>query len=326
MPVFQNNNLLKVAKKVIKIEADAICNLNKKIDHTFLKVCQKIFSCKGKVIIMGMGKSGHIASKIASTFASTGTPSFFIHPSEAGHGDLGMITKKDIVILITYSGENDDILSIIPIIKKISVDIIAITGNSKSSIAKQANLCINVNIGKEACPNNLAPTSSSTATLVMGDALAISLLNLRNFSSNDFALYHPAGNLGKKLLTQVKDIMKTGDDLPLVYGDTSLIESLKIMSNKSLGVLIVIGKKDKILGIFTDGDLRRCIENNSDFHKKNISQLMQTNVKTIEENVSIYSAIDEMKKYKINALAVVDKYNKIVGAFNIHNLVEKKLI
>ncbi|SVB71624.1 uncharacterized protein METZ01_LOCUS224478, partial [marine metagenome] len=245
-----------IAKAVIQTEADSILLLKDRIDQKFDEACHLLAACKGKVILIGMGKSGHIAKKIASTLSSTGTPSFYMHPGEAGHGDLGVIAENDVVIMISYSGESDEMISLLPGIKRINVPIISMTGNSNSSIGMSSQFHIDVSVKKEACPNNLAPTSSTTAALVMGDAIAISLININNFSSDDFAMSHPSGTLGRRLLTFVSSIMKSGEDIPIVSKAELLIDSLLVMSEKALGMVLIV-ENHKLLGIFTDGDLRR---------------------------------------------------------------------
>ena len=321
-----SNFWIKTAQQILEIESKSILDVKKQLNHQFSLACEKIVVCQGKVILMGLGKSGHIAKKIAATFASTGTSAFFVHPSEAGHGDLGMIDNKDIVILISYSGENDEILSILPVIKKISKTIIAITGNTNSSLAKNCTIVINVAVKKEACPNNLAPTSSTTVTLAIGDALAVSLIKYRNFSPKDFALYHPKGNLGKKLITTVSDVMRVSPNLPVTNKHTKLIDCLTIMSKHSLGIVIITDSENKILGVFTDGDLRRHIKKNIINNQLVIDNVMNKDFKSISAKESIHSAIELMEKNQINALVVKDEYNKLLGAFNLHVLMEKKLL
>jgi arabinose-5-phosphate isomerase len=257
-----SNTLLNFAKKVILTEAQAVSQLADKLDQSFIDACTLIQNCTGKVVLIGMGKSGHISNKIAATFASTGTPAFAIHPGEAGHGDLGMIEQNDITICISYSGESDEIMTLIPVIKRLGVAIIAMTGNKNSAIGKISDVHLDVSVEKEACPHNLAPTSSTTVALTMGDALAVSLLNEKGFSPDDFARSHPSGALGRRLLTFVNNIMKTNDDIPIANANTKLLDALLIMSQKALG-MVLITNENTLQGIFTDGDLRRVLETHS---------------------------------------------------------------
>ena len=266
-------SLIEIAKAVIQTEADSVLLLKDRIDQKFDEICHLIRLCKGKVILVGMGKSGHIAKKIASTLASTGTPSFYLHPGEAGHGDLGMINSNDVVIMISYSGESDEIISLLPGIKRIHTPIISMTGNINSTLAIASEFHLDVSVNKEACPNNLAPTSSTTAALVMGDAIAVSLMSVNSFTSEDFAMSHPSGTLGRRLLTLVSSIMKEGLDIPIVSKETLLIDSLLVMTKKSLG-MVLIAEDEKLIGIFTDGDLRRAIEANVNFKKLSIQEVM----------------------------------------------------
>lgn len=318
-------SIIEIAKTVIQTEADSVLILKDRIDQNFEKVCHTLKSCVGKVVLIGMGKSGHIAKKISSTLASTGTPAFYLHPGEAGHGDLGMVSHEDVVIMISYSGESDEIISLLPGIKKMNVPIISMTGNTQSSIALSSDFHLDVSVDKEACPNNLAPTSSTTAALVMGDAIAVSLIAANNFTSEDFAMSHPSGSLGRRLLTLVSSIMNSGDDIPVVSKETLLIDSLLIMSEKALG-MVLIAENEKLIGIFTDGDLRRAIESNIDFQKLAIQEVMTIDCKSIQPQESALKAIQLMKKYSINSFPVVDSNNNIVGAINMNTLIQAKLI
>ena len=318
-------SIIEIAKTVIQTEADSVLILKDRIDQNFEKVCHTLKSCVGKVVLIGMGKSGHIAKKISSTLASTGTPAFYLHPGEAGHGDLGMVSHEDVIIIISYSGESDEIISLLPGIKKMNVSIISMTGNTQSSIALSSDFHLDVSVDKEACPNNLAPTSSTTAALVMGDAIAVSLISANNFTSEDFAMSHPSGSLGRRLLTLVSSIMNSGDDIPVVSKETLLIDSLLIMSEKALG-MVLIAENKKLIGIFTDGDLRRAIESNIDFQKLAIQEVMTIDCKSIQPQESALKAIQLMKKYSINSFPVVDSNNNIVGAINMNTLIQAKLI
>ena len=318
-------SIIEIAKTVIQTEADSVLILKDRIDQNFEKVCHTIKNCVGKVVLIGMGKSGHIAKKISSTLASTGTPAFYLHPGEAGHGDLGMVSHEDVIIMISYSGESDEIISLLPGIKKMNVPIISMTGNTQSSIALSSDFHLDVSVDKEACPNNLAPTSSTTAALVMGDAIAVSLIAANNFTSEDFAMSHPSGSLGRRLLTLVSSIMNSGDDIPVVSKETLLIDSLLIMSEKALG-MVLIAENEKLIGIFTDGDLRRAIESNIDFQKLAIQEVMTIDCKSIQPQESALKAIQMMKEYSINSFPVVDSNNNIVGAINMNTLIQAKLI
>ena len=317
-------SLIEIAKAVIQTEADSVLLLKNRIDQKFDEICHLIRSCKGKVILIGMGKSGHIARKIASTLASTGTPSFYLHPGEAGHGDLGMINSNDVAIMISYSGESDEIISLLPGINRINVPIISMTGNINSTIAMKSEFHIDVSVNKEACPNNLAPTSSTTAALVMGDAIAVSLMSENSFTSEDFAMSHPSGSLGRRLLTLVSSIMKSGIDIPIVSKETLLIDSLLVMTEKSLG-MVLIAEDEKLIGIFTDGDLRRAIEINVNFQELTIHKVMTTDCKSIEAHETALIAMQLMENNSLNSLPVVDSKNRIVGAINMHTLIQAKL-
>ena len=317
-------SLIEIAKTVLQTEAESVLALQERIDDNFEKICNTLKGCRGKVVLIGMGKSGHVAKKISSTMASTGTPSFFLHPGEAGHGDLGMVTRDDVAIMISYSGEADEILALLPGIKRMNVPIISLTGNVKSSIAKSSDFHLDVSVDKEACPNNLAPTSSTTAALAMGDAIAVSLINANNFTPEDFAMSHPSGSLGRRLLTLVSSIMQSGEDIPIVLKDTLLIDSLIVMSEKALGMVLVT-ENGKLAGIFTDGDLRRTLESNTEFQKLTIEDVMTKDCKSIEPQEPASMAMQMMEKYSLNSMPVVDSNNNIVGAINMHTLIQAKL-
>ena len=317
-------SLIEIAKAVLQTEAESVLALQERIDDNFEKICNTLKGCRGKVVLIGMGKSGHVAKKISSTMASTGTPSFFLHPGEAGHGDLGMVTRDDVAIMISYSGEADEILALLPGIKRMNVPIISLTGNVKSSIAKSSDFHLDVSVDKEACPNNLAPTSSTTAALAMGDAIAVSLINANNFTPEDFAMSHPSGSLGRRLLTLVSSIMQSGEDIPMVLKDTLLIDSLIVMSEKALG-MVLVAENGKLEGIFTDGDLRRTLESNAEFQKLTIEDVMTKDCKSIEPQEPASMAMQMMEKYSLNSMPVVDSNNNIVGAINMHTLIQAKL-
>ncbi len=307
-----------IAKEVFEIEARAIANLAKNIDENFKKAIEAILECSGKLIVCGMGKSGIIGKKIAATMASTGTPSFFLHPAEAYHGDLGMIEKEDIVLLISNSGETDEVLKIIPFLKEQGNVTVAMSGNPRSTLAKNSTYHLNIYVEKEACPLQLAPTSSTTATLVMGDALAITLMKLRDFKESDFAQFHPGGSLGRRLLTRVEDVMKR-DNLPIVNRESSIKEIIHTVSKARLG-LAVVQEADLIVGIITDGDIRRAMEEFEDtFFRLKAEDLMTKNPKTIQKEAKLIDAQNLMNDYKVNSLLVIDN-NKLCGVVQIYDL------
>jgi arabinose-5-phosphate isomerase len=316
-------NIINFAKNVVDIELSALEQFKNNLDDNFIQAVDILQNCTGKVVVTGMGKSGHIGKKIAATLASTGTPSFFLHPAEAGHGDLGMISENDVLIGISYSGTASEIMLILPIVKRLGVKTIAITGNKNAVMSQECDIWLNASVETEACPHNLAPTSSTTVALVLGDALAMSLLQQRGFSANDFARSHPSGALGKKLLTNTKDIMHT--DLPLVKIEDNLLNSLVIMSSKKLGMLIAINEKNELIGVFTDGDLRRILENKTDITNLTIAQAIHTNPQSIEANTPAVKALALMQEFKINSLPVI-KNNQVVGAINMQTLIQNKII
>ena len=321
-----DKSLIEIAKTVIQAETDSILKLKNRIDNNFVEACQLLVSCQGKVVVIGMGKSGHIGRKIAATLASTGTPAFFVHPGEAGHGDLGMVNADDVLIVISYSGESDEIIALLPAIKQLNIPILAMTGNTKSIIAKVANIHLDVSVEQEACPHNLTPTSSTTATLVMGDAIAITLLNARGFTPEDFAKSHPSGTLGRRLLTLVSSIMKVGGDIPLVAKETTLVESILVMSQKSLGMVIIADNEDSLQGIFTDGDLRRVLEKNTNIQDVLIKDVMTQDCKSIGPDKPALIAFHMMDENRLNSLPVVDSNNQVIGAINMHTLMQAKII
>ncbi|MDB2590546.1 KpsF/GutQ family sugar-phosphate isomerase [Candidatus Thioglobus sp.] len=320
-----SNTLLETAKQVILIEAGAVTQLANQLDQGFIDACHLIQNCTGKVVLIGMGKSGHIGNKIAATFASTGTPAFAVHPGEAGHGDLGMIEQNDVAICISYSGESDEIMTLVPVIKRLGVSIISMTGNQNSSIGQISDVHLNVGVEKEACPHNLAPTSSTTVALAMGDALAVSILTNKGFSPDDFARSHPSGALGRRLLTFVHNIMKTGDEIPMVSADTKLLDALLVMSQKALG-MVLITDNNYLEGIFTDGDLRRVLETHADIQNLRIKEVMVPNCKTILADKPAMAAVQIMDEFNLNSLPVVDENNQVLGAINTHTLMQAKII
>ncbi len=310
---------INVAKRVLDIESSAIASLKSDLGESFTNACELCFNCTGKIIVMGLGKSGHIADKIAATFASTGTSAFFIHPSEAIHGDLGMIDREDVVLVLSNSGETEEIISLIPVIKNMGIKIIALTGNKESKLSNEADIHIHVLVKEEACPMNLAPTASTSAALAMGDAIAVALLEKRGFTKEDFAKSHPGGSLGKQLLLSVEDIMHTGDEIPRVYETDKLASGLIEMSEKALGMTVIINEKDDLVGIFTDGDLRRTLENKIDIQNTNMKEVMKKNPYVIKKETLAYNAVAKIQENKITSLVVVDG-KKVIGALNIHDL------
>jgi len=324
MPLHQK--ILAIANRVFIDEINGINTVAKNLNADFADTISLILNCKGKVVVIGIGKSGHIAKKMAATFASTGTPSFFVHPAEALHGDLGMIENHDVVIAISYSGESDEILAILPAILRKSVPIVAMTGNAKSSLAKFATHVLNIHIDKEACPLNLAPTTSTTVSLVLGDAIAVSLLELRGFKPEDFALSHPGGSLGRRLLTKVSDIMHSGDRLPRVSTDSSLKDAVVEISKKGLGLTAVIDNEEKLCGVITDGDLRRLLDHDIDIRTTKAVDIMNKTPKLLKSSDLATIAVELMEKHKITGFLVVDDKLKLVGAFNLHDLFKAKLI
>ncbi|MDP3777721.1 KpsF/GutQ family sugar-phosphate isomerase [Methylotenera sp.] len=317
---------LALAKEILQLESSEIDALAHRLDHRFSEAVSLILQCKGRVVVSGMGKSGHIGGKIASTLASTGTPAFFMHPAEASHGDLGMITAEDVVIALSNSGESDEILAIIPPLKRLGASIIGITGNDASSLAKAADVHLSAHVSKEACPLGLAPTSSTTVALALGDALALCVLDLRDFTAEDFARSHPGGSLGRRLLVRVSDLMRTGSDVPHVPAQASLAEALLEMSRKGLGLTAVIDAENKPIGIFTDGDLRRAFEQNVNVMTSKILDVMHPNPSTIHQDQLAISGVEVMEQRKINGLLVVDDGGYLVGALNMHDLLLAKVV
>jgi arabinose-5-phosphate isomerase len=322
----RDEKLRELALAVIQVEAEAVAALAGQINDSFVNACKLMFNCKGRVVVIGMGKSGHIAGKIAATLASTGTPAFFVHPGEASHGDMGMITKQDVVLALSNSGETDEIVKILPIIKRLNVPLIAMTGNPKSTLATFATLHINVGVAQEACPLGLAPTSSTTSALVMGDALAVSLLEARGFTRDDFALSHPGGTLGKQLLLRVGDIMHVDDAMPIVHQSAFISAALLEITEKKLGMTAIVDDDNRLIGIFTDGDLRRMLANNLDVHTTCIVEVMTPNCAVIKTGALAAEAMQIMEHKKINALIVVDDQQRVSGALNMHDLIRAGIV
>lgn len=319
-------NLQAHGRAVIELEAQAVAALRERINHDFEQACGIILACAGRVVVTGMGKSGHIGGKLAATLASTGTPAFFVHPGEAQHGDLGMIQPQDVVIAISNSGETGEILTILPIIKRLGARLIAMTGNAKSSLARQADVHLDVGVEKEACPLNLAPTSSTTAALAMGDALAVALLKARDFTPEDFARSHPGGKLGRRLLLYVRDLMHSGERIPQVAESAGLREALIEMSSKGLGMTAIVDGSGRLAGIFTDGDLRRALNKGIDVYQAKISDIMTRNPKTIGADILAAEAVALMQSKNINGLYVVDGDHKVLGALNMHDLLRAGVV
>ncbi|WAJ36737.1 KpsF/GutQ family sugar-phosphate isomerase [Pseudomonas sp. GOM7] len=316
----QRPDLIETARRTIRMEIEAVQDLLPRLDTSFVKACEMILDCKGRVVVVGMGKSGHIGNKIAATLASTGTASFFVHPAEASHGDMGMITKDDIVLALSNSGTTAEIVTLLPLIKRLGIRLISMTGNPESPLAKAAEANLDARVAQEACPLNLAPTSSTTASLVLGDALAIALLEARGFTAEDFAFSHPGGALGRRLLLKVENVMHAGDTLPQVQRGTSLRDALLEMTQKGLGMTAVLERDGRLAGIFTDGDLRRALDKGIDVRQALIDEVMTPHGKTVHGEMLAAEALKIMEDNKISALVVVDAEDRPVGAFNLGDL------
>jgi len=316
----------KLGSDVIATELAEIKALQSRIDQNFSRACELLLNCKGRIVVTGMGKSGHIGGKIAATLASTGSPAFFVHPGEASHGDLGMITRNDVVIALSNSGNTAEIATIIPILKRFAVPLISMTGDASSTLATAADINLDVSVSKEACPHDLAPTSSTTVALVMGDALAVSLLQARGFTAEDFALSHPGGSLGKRLLLHVSDIMHTDDDIPKVTESATVSQALLEMTKKGLGMTAIVNAQNTVVGLYTDGDLRRSLDKSINVHSTSISDVMTKNCRTTTANELAASTVKLMDDYGINGLLVVDEDNKLIGAFNMHDILRAGIV
>lgn len=317
---------LDLAREVLKIEAAAVLALTHSVDASFMHALNIILSCKGRVIVSGMGKSGHIARKIAATFSSTGTPAYFVHPAEASHGDLGMIAAQDVFVALSYSGESQELLTIVPIIKRQGARLISLTGNARSSLAEVADAHLNIAVEKEACPLGLAPTASTTAALALGDALAVALLDANGFGEDDFARSHPGGSLGRRLLTHVRDIMHIGSEIPAVNKNATLAEAVLEISRKGLGMTAIVDDAERVMGIYTDGDLRRTFEKRIDFTVTAISAVMSRSPRSIMPSALAAEAVQIMEQHNISQMLVVDADNKLVGALNMHDLLRAKVM
>lgn len=319
-------DFIKLGLAVIETELASVSALKDRINDSFARACEIMLKCEGRIVVTGMGKSGHIAGKIAATLASTGTPAFFVHPGEASHGDLGMITPKDVVIALSNSGNTAEILTIVPIIKRLGVPLISMTGNPGSPLAAEASINLDVGVENEACPLGLAPTSSTTVALVMGDALAVALLDARGFTEEDFALSHPGGSLGRRLLLHVSDIMHTGKDIPRVTPEATISRALLEMSSKGLGMTAIVDNDDRVLGIFTDGDLRRTLDKNVNLQQTSIDQVMTRNCKTVDAHDLAAGVLKLMDDHKINGALVTDKDGRLIGALNMHDLLRAGVV
>ena len=328
-PAFTPQRALALARETLDIEARAVMAVGDRLGATFVQAVLMLLACKGRVVVMGMGKSGHIGRKISATLASTGTPAMFVHPAEASHGDLGMITAGDAVLAISNSGESDELTAILPLIKRMEVPLVAITGRADSTLGRHADVVLDAAVDKEACPHNLAPTASTTAQLALGDALAVALLDARGFKPDDFARSHPGGSLGRRLLTHVRDVMRSGDELPRTAPDDDLMTLMREMSAKGLGMSAVVGGDGQLLGVFTDGDLRRLIEksgNGPDLRSLRAREVMHANPRTVQAEELAVSAAGLMEAHRITSLLVVDEAGRLVGALNSNDLMRAKVI
>ena len=324
----QSRRVLELARETLAIEAEAIQAVHARLDRddSLSRAVALMYACSGRVVVSGMGKSGHIARKIAATLASTGTPAMFVHPGEAAHGDLGMVTPQDVFIAISYSGESSELMDILPVVKRMGAPLIAMTGKPQSRLARLADVHLDVSVDKEACPMNLAPTASTTVTLALGDALAVALLDARGFREEDFARSHPGGALGRKLLTHVRDVMRSGEAIPSVTPDTQLTRALLEISQKGMGMTAVVDADFKPLGVFTDGDLRRLIERLQDFSNLTIREVMHVGARTVHPDRLAVDAVAIMEEFRINQMLVVDDSGVLVGALHIHDLTRAKVI
>ncbi len=320
-----DQSLIRSGRSVVAIERDAIAALESRIDVNFVAACRHLLACSGRIVVTGMGKSGHIGNKIAATLASTGSPAFFVHPGEASHGDLGMITPADVVLALSNSGETQEIVTIVPLIKRMGAPLVSMTGNPDSTLGREANVCLDVSVAQEACPLDLAPTASTTAALAMGDALAIALLEARGFTPEDFALSHPGGSLGRRLLLHVADIMHDGERIPAVGRDAPLVEALMEMTNKGLGMTAIVDNDQRPLGVFTDGDLRRCLDRGIDVRTAAVADVMTSGGWRIAPDRLAAEALHLMEEKKINALLVVDE-DRLCGALNMHDLLRAGVV
>ena len=322
----KKDELLALARDVLTIESRAVAALSDRLDDDFVAACELCLATTGRIVVSGMGKSGHVSNKIAATLASTGTPAFFMHPAEASHGDLGMITSQDLLLAVSYSGETAEVVTILPVVKRMGAKLLSITGNPKSTMARAADAHLDISVAEEACPLNLAPTASTTATLAMGDALAVALLKSRGFTAEDFARSHPSGSLGKRLLLRVSDVMRSGDRVPAVSADVSLRDGLMEMTDKGLGMTAIVGEDGKLEGIFTDGDLRRTLDSGADIHKTKIRDVMHSKCTVTSTDILAAEALHLLEENQITSLLVTDENNRLIGALNIHDLFREGLM
>ena len=323
---FDGARAVQMARRALQIEADALTALSPRLGDAFAQSVQTILACRGRVAVMGMGKSGHVGRKIAATLASTGTPALFVHPAEASHGDLGMVTEADVVLALSNSGESDELNAVLPVLKRLGVPILAMTGRAESSLARHASLVLDSGVAEEACPLNLAPTASTTAQMALGDALAVALLDARGFKPEDFARSHPGGALGRKLLTHVRDLMRSGDALPRVAPETAFADMLRVMAAKGLGAAVVVDGDDRIQGIFTDGDLRRLIERGEDLRALRAGDVATRSPRTVSAEALAVDAADLMEEARITLVLVAESGNKLAGAISINDLMRAKVI
>jgi arabinose-5-phosphate isomerase len=321
-----DENLVAVARQALAIEIQGLQAQLPRLGADFARACRLCLDCRGRVVVTGMGKSGHIAGKIAATLASTGTPAFFMHPGEASHGDIGMITRDDAVLALSNSGETEEILTIVPVIKRLGAPLLAMTGNPNSALARLATVHLEIGVPEEACPLNLAPTASTTAALAVGDALAVALLKARRFTEEDFARSHPAGNLGRRLLLHVEDVMRAGEQIPKVLATTPLAQGLLEVTRKGLGMTAVVDETDRVIGIFTDGDLRRALDRAADLHGTRMAEVMTRGAKTVHANMLAAEAVHLMEQFRITSLLVVDAEQRVVGALNVHDLMRAGVV
>ncbi|MBM5812593.1 MAG: KpsF/GutQ family sugar-phosphate isomerase [Gammaproteobacteria bacterium] len=320
------NRLIELGRQALRIEAAAVQALVDRLETGFVAACRLCLHCRGRVVVSGMGKSGHVGRKIAATLASTGTPAFFLHPAEASHGDSGMLTRGDVVLAISNSGETAEVLTLLPLIKRLGTPLVAMTGNADSTLAREADAHLDISVSAEACPLNLAPTASTTATLAMGDALAVALLGERGFTPDDFARAHPGGTLGRRLLLRVADVMRKGPDLPVVHTGTALSQGLLEMSRKGLGMTAVVDGDRRVVGIFTDGDLRRALDRRIDVHHVTMGDVMTIGCRSIDAQELAAEAVLLMERHAVNGLLVLDAERRLVGALNVHDLLRAGIL
>jgi arabinose-5-phosphate isomerase len=323
---YTDESLIELGRQALLVEIDGLSALVPRLGYEFARACRICLNCRGRIVVTGMGKSGHIGGKIAATLASTGTPAFFMHPGEASHGDVGMITRDDVLLALSNSGETEEILTIVPAIKRLGVSMIAFTGNSASTLARAATVHVDIAVPAEACPLNLAPTASTTAALAAGDALAVALLKARGFTEEDFARSHPAGALGRRLLLHVRDVMRTGAALPKVAPDVPLAEGLMEMTRKGLGMTAIVDERDRVLGVFTDGDLRRALDRSADLHRTRMDEVMTRQAKHIDADALAAEAVLLMETHRITSLIIVGADEVLVGALNVHDLLRAGVV